>query len=691
MKAKTLSDILKAGDRVAVSNVTGREASKVTEASQEYCGNTVAGWALGKGGQELCAGEGASVPVFAGFQELMESLPKRRKPNKVVVYSPPEAVYGDVKEVVQYGAGSVETVFVITEHVAIEVTAKIHLLCAEAGIDVIGCNTLGFINVHDAVRVGAVGGNSPAETFVAGSVCIISNSGNMVNTIATYLQSAGMGTSFGCSTGKDPFILTPALAFFRLAMNDPATAIVVMYIEPGGLYERELVEYLRAEEPDKPVAVYVAGVLAEGRDISLGHAGAVVDGPETSATGKMCMFDDHFGVPPLDATKGLPRSRKALEPYRRGVRVTALHDLPKAVSLLRRVLDHERDFRPKTMLKLSPWFVNYGSLARRLPRALVLDPGIMPKTYFKQAKSFSRAMMGADPPRRNMRSASHASGNDGATPRIYGRRLTGLMEDGGFGRALILAWTGEEPIHEFDGQLVEKCLIASLANGPGTISAQGAKLSTSAGNSPNTAMIAALATLGTVHGGNGAEAVGYLIRVFRTTRLTDAYEPKDIDLPGLVESQVQRFMAERAVAKEAGTDYRRIPCLGHPVYRDEEVNHDPREVVIREFVASHGVTSVFLEFFHGIALALHDKGVSRTAFAVNLDAAIASVWLGIAWPLLREKKITYQRAVDLPFLAFALGRAAGGGGEYLDHSDYGQPMDMRIPASETKAMVKDRD
>ena len=43
-----------------------------------------------------------------------------------------------------------------------------------------------------------------------------------------------------------------------------------------------------------------------------------------------------------------------------------------------------------------------------------------------------------------------------------------------------LAWMGQEPEHDFEVALLEKCLIASLTNGPGTISAQGAKLSTSA-------------------------------------------------------------------------------------------------------------------------------------------------------------------------------------------------------------------
>ena len=53
MRAKTLSDLLKASDRVAVSNITGREASVVSIASQKYCRNIVGGWALGKGGQNL--------------------------------------------------------------------------------------------------------------------------------------------------------------------------------------------------------------------------------------------------------------------------------------------------------------------------------------------------------------------------------------------------------------------------------------------------------------------------------------------------------------------------------------------------------------------------------------------------------------------------------------------------------------
>ncbi len=693
MRASRLADFLKAGDRVAVSNVTGREASKVTEDSQLYCGNIVGGWALGKGGQEVKPGKGATVPVFATFGELMQKLPAAKQPNKVIVYSPPEAVYGEVKEVVDHSGGKIETVYVITEHVSIEVTSKVRQICSEAEIDVIGCNTLGIINVHDGMRIGAVGGNNPSESFVPGSTTIISNSGNMVNTVASYMLSAGFGTSFGCSTGKDTLILTPPAHFLHLAANEPTTAMVVMYVEPGGLYEAEALEMMRSEKVDLPLVVYVAGTLAEGRDLSLGHAGAVVEGPETSASGKMKIFDEFFGVEAFDIDKRYPRAKKQLAKFRKGIRVNTLHHLPRAASLVRQALGRDRDFRPQAPLKLNPWMVNMRGLGKRLPARLVAHQGTVPKPYDKQMRQLAGSEMGADLPRRNMRGASHASSNDGAIPRVYGHSLTNLMAEGSFGKALIVSWTGEEPKQDFAPVLVEKLLIAALANGPGTISAQGAKLSASAGNSPNTAMIATLASIGTVHGGNGAAAVKYLAKIFKNAELEDPFfrgkPPVDID--ALVDKEAHRFAAERTAAKEAGVDYRRIPCMGHPVYKDKPVNYDPREVLISECLKDVGHGNVFLEFYHKLSVKIRDLGVSTKAWAVNVDAAIASVWLGITWPMLAEKKITFERAVAIPFMAFALGRAAGGAAEYLDHQDFGTPMDMRIPASETKALVRAKD
>ena len=678
MKAKTFSDLLKKGDRVAVSNITGREASKVSVISQLYCCNIVGGWALGKGGQKIDTSIGP-ISVFATFEELLHMLPVEDHPNKILIYSHPGAVFGEVKEVLKYGKSSVETIFVVTENVPIEVTAKINKLCKESNVDIIGCNTLGAINVHDKVRIGAVGGYTPEEAFKPGSVSIISNSGNMVNTIASYLLSIGMGTSFGISTGKDKLILFPLKDFLTLAEKDENTKIIVLYIEPGGVYEREAIDMLK-EGYSKPIIVYVSGEIAEKYDISLGHAGAVVEGGESSARVKKAAFDNYF----RHGTFEIRKTYK--EDMSRGVRVEVLHHIPKAVSVIAHTLGIKKDYKTKT-ISLNPWRVNLREFGKHLPTNLSLPKGAIPEPYRTQFKEYTEAT-GVGMIRQPMRNISHASSNDGRTPRIYGCSLTEIMKNHSFVAALVLYWTGELPKDEFEEKLAEMTLIASLTNGPGTISAQGAKLSTSAGNRPNTAMIGTLASLGLTHGGNGAKAVRYLLGWFSGVEIKDPYAKFDVKIMAV--AAVHEFKKIKTAAKDAGIEYERIPCLGHPVFNKDAVNHDPREVVIRNFIKESGKTNVFLEFYHHVAQGLKDTECTSRVMAVNVDAAVACVWLSICWDQIKEKHMTTERAMDIPFIAFCLGRVAGGAGEFLDHQDFGTQMDMRVPVSECKSLTRPR-
>jgi citrate synthase len=285
-----------------------------------------------------------------------------------------------------------------------------------------------------------------------------------------------------------------------------------------------------------------------------------------------------------------------------------------------------------------------------------------------------------------MRNASHTSSNDGSETKIYGRSLTDEMKHGSFVETLILSWTGYPP-KDFEAKAVEQCLIGALTNGPGTISAQGAKLSTSAGNTPNTAMIATLACIGDVHGGNGRRAVEYLCQIFKNVEIEDPWKlEKRIGLQGIVKEEAERFSKVRSAAKEAGVDYERIPCLGHPVFKNKAVNYDPRERAITEYLESKELCNVFLQFYHLLAARLKEIGIARNVWAVNLDGAIASVVLAVCWNGLMNKHITLRRVCDIAFMLFALGRVAGAGGEFLDHQDYGTPMDMRIPVSEITAL-----
>ncbi|MCP4453173.1 MAG: hypothetical protein GY809_17060 [Planctomycetes bacterium] len=71
-----------------VSDITGREASKVSTESQHYCRNNIGGRALGKGGLKLETTDGA-IGVYATFEELLRTTPPEEHPNKIVIYSPP--------------------------------------------------------------------------------------------------------------------------------------------------------------------------------------------------------------------------------------------------------------------------------------------------------------------------------------------------------------------------------------------------------------------------------------------------------------------------------------------------------------------------------------------------------------------------------------------------------------------------
>ena len=684
MRAKNITDLLCKGDRVAVSNITGREANKVTTITQHYANNIVGGWALGKGGRKIVVEKNVSIPVFSNYNELLEKLPKKKWPNKIIIYSPPEAVYGDLKNVINSSAENVETIFIITENVSVEVSAKIRNLCNEKNIDVLGCNTLGIINVTDHVRVGAVGGDQPEETFHPGSATIISNSGNMVNTMAAYLYGAGIGVRFGISTGKDQLILTPLKDILSLVRNDKKTKVVILYIEPGGLYEQLALQWMKEINFHIPVIVYVGGTIADETNLSLGHAGAVAEGNGTRAKEKIELFDQYFDFPPYKRGKHLSRTKKPT----RGFRILALHDLPDAVRALYNKLEIDRDYKHYKPLKLNPWLKNMGKLAKTLSPKLVINDGIIPFSYKKKFSYILKKQFGKVTTLRKMKNASHASSNDGKNPRIYGKKTIDLMADKSFEYSLILSWTGYPPSNIVETELVKQTLVAAFTNGPGTISAQGAKLSASAGNNPHTAMIATLATIGSVHGGNGSKATEFLMKIFADSKLVDPYNPKSKKIVDkAVDDCVKKMSKAKQMSKETDIPFEKVPCLGHPVYRNNFVNYDPREQIISKYLEKNNIYHAFFDFYHQLTVKMKKENITKNVLAVNVDAAISCVWLGICWNLICDKKITAERTINIPFIAFALGRAAGGAAEYLDHADYGSAMDMRTPVSECEFLA----
>jgi hypothetical protein len=230
-----------------------------------------------------------------------------------------------------------------------------------------------------------------------------------------------------------------------------------------------------------------------------------------------------------------------------------------------------------------------------------------------------------------------------------------------------------------------------LSNGPGTISAQGAKGAVSADGPEdpervqlNKGLVGFLTHTGYAHGGNGYEGIAFLIEQFKDSGLQDPGDPNHgIDLKALALKYVEAYARYKSTKKNTGSlDIQKIPGVNHPVFKDKPVNHDPREVFIRKLLAARGEYNVFHEFYGTLVQTLFDAGVSRNVYCVNIDAVIAALLLKMLWQPYRNGQYSGAALETAAFTIFLYPRMLGCAAEVDDHMNRGRNMDTRTPASQ---------
>jgi hypothetical protein len=255
---------------------------------------------------------------------------------------------------------------------------------------------------------------------------------------------------------------------------------------------------------------------------------------------------------------------------------------------------------------------------------------------------------------------------------------------------MFLAITGKRPASE--EALPLQILIGLLiSNGPGSITAQGAKGAVSADGPQtpervqiNKAMVGFLSHSGYSHGGNGFEGIAFLLERFRGATLADPADPgHGLDLRAMATEFAMAFRDERRRAKEAGAGQpRALPGVHHPVFRGERVNFDPREQYLARFMAERGQYNVFHAYYRELVQALYDVGASRYVFCVNIDAVIAALLLKLFWKDYAAGRMGERELEVAAFNVFLYGRMIGAAAEIDDHLNRGRNMDMRTPAEE---------
>ncbi|HEC15419.1 MAG TPA: CoA-binding protein [Sedimenticola sp.] len=592
----SLEQIATKEDRVCVLNILGGESRTVTPVSHVYSGgNIVCGTMPGRSGSVMKT-EIGDIPVYNNVAEALEA---GHQFNVAVVYVPPSGVKDSVIEAVRVNP-DINKVVILTEKVPLSDARIIRQYCQQQGVDAFGANCLGIADAHHHVRIGgALGGNAPEESLVPGSIALFSNSGNFTTTIATYLLTAGWGTTASISSGKDVYIHFAAPEFAHAFQNDDRSKGAVMYIEPGGYYEQDVVF-------KKPVVACVVGRWKAKLTRACGHAGAIA-GSGDNAEAKERWFMEKFGVDALYTPENPVCTAK-------GAVVTNIAHIPAAMTAVMALNGVEPDFEPRGDLSLKPWFAS--DLDIGLPPELDLPVVEAMPPYNEQIAALAK-QVGVVFPRQSMKDASGASMMD---PKTQVSRLQGVSvldaSTHSFEENLVLALAREYP--DENGRALVNVVLNAYVNQAGEMTIAAADAARAAGNSPNTVLASALAIVGPNEVAGAKAAAEALKDLFGQSGLSDPAD-EDFDIGAQVEEAASGSAADALLADSATV----------------------RSEGMLAALKSRGVKSVFLRFLEALA--------ERTGKAVAEDAIPAAAASHLVWKPLMHKRVSVFTLVNMPW------------------------------------------
>ena len=241
--------------RLLVQGITGREGAFHTARMLESGTNVVSGVTPGKGGQEYVEETGA---------------------NASVIFVPPPFAADAIFESLD---GGLSTVCCITEGIPVHDMMRVTDYLWMKDATLIGPNCPGVLSPGKCNA-----SIMPRDIFTPGRVGVVSRSGTLTYQIVNELTQRGIGQSTAVGIGGDPIIGTDFIEILQKFEADPETECVVMIGEIGGNAEQLAAEYVN-REMQTPVVAYIAGFTAPvGK--TMGHAGAIVSGGESTAEAK---------------------------------------------------------------------------------------------------------------------------------------------------------------------------------------------------------------------------------------------------------------------------------------------------------------------------------------------------------------------------------------------------------------------
>ncbi len=594
----SLAELATKEDRVCVLNIVGGESRTVTPISHEYSGgNIVFGTSPGRSGQVLKTKIG-NIPVY---NSVRAGLDAGHSFNTAVIYLPPSGVKDGVAEVVRKNPG-LKKVVVLTEKVSVKDSRIIRAICQANGVDLFGGNCLGLADAWNHVRIGgALGGSSPEESLIKGSVAIFSNSGNFTTTIAVYLATSGWGTTVSVSSGKDVYINYGPVEFVHGLKNDDRSKAAVMYIEPGGYYEHGL-------ELTKPTVACIVGRWKAKLTKACGHAGSLA-GSGDNAMAKEGWFMDYFGVDDIYTPENPVVSAK-------GAVVTNIAHIPEAMTKVMEMNNIKPDFESTGNLSLKCWMGNNQGID--LPENL--DPQIVEAVspYNEQIEAINK-QIGAQFPRQVMKDASGASMMDPKTQVTKVHKVSILdASKKSLEENLVFSLMKEYPGERETG--LANLAFNSFVNMKGDVALSAADGARDAENSPNTALASAISIIGKGRAKRAMLVGDLLTELFQFDKIEDPFSAVDVS------GNVASLSADQKASLTDGDD----------------------GSIMLERAKKIGGDSMFIRFID-----------EATGGRPSKDAVLAAIWVTVGWNGLMRKKISKITMGRLPWYSLIFSAFVG--------------------------------
>ena len=282
-----------------VQGITGREAVNLTRECLDYGSKIVGGVTPGRKGREV-----HGVPVFDTVEQVVEH--HGSPPDGAVVTVPPAFTKDAVLEAIENGIG---LIVVVTERIPGRTSRRWSSSQTSAARGSSAPTASGVI-APGVAKMGGIGGpaKDAKKAYEPGRVGVMSRSGGMTTEISSSLTAAGLGVSTAVSIGGDAIIGSTYAELMPLFEADAQTEAIVIYTEPGGRMEAELVDWRDANESRLPIVAFMAGKFMDDEEMqgmSFGHAGTIVEGKEDSATEKIARLEA-AGIPVVERIHEIP-------------------------------------------------------------------------------------------------------------------------------------------------------------------------------------------------------------------------------------------------------------------------------------------------------------------------------------------------------------------------------------------------